>query len=94
LKNGHEERFAGEEAFAGAEEAAHEAAGLLGAVAEDRLHGDAVIHEHHAAGFGDDGFAGIEFDFDELHVVAVDLVVDFVHGIHGRNRSLVGIIEE
>ena len=55
---------------------------LLRAVAEDGLHLDAVVHVHHAAGLGDGGFVRIEFDFDELHVVAEDLVVDLVHVSH------------
>ena len=58
---------------------AEEAAVLLRAVAEDGFHLDAVVHVHHAAGFGDGGFHGVEFDFDELHVVAVNLVINFVH---------------
>ena len=44
---------------------------------------DAVFHVHHAAGLGERGLAGIELDLDELHVVAEDLVVDFVHARHG-----------
>jgi len=59
-------------------------------VAENRLHGDAVVHEHHAAGLGDDGFGRVEFDFDELHVVAMDLVVDDVHGGGEWRRLLEG----
>ena len=55
---------------------------LLRSVAEDRFHLDAVVHVHHAAGFGDRRFVRIELDFDELHVVAEDLVVDFVHRGH------------
>ena len=60
---------------------------LLRAVAEDGLHLDAVVHVHHAAGLGDRGLVGIELDFDELHVVAEDLVVDLVHLGHARPRS-------
>ena len=57
--------------------------------AEDRLHGDAVVHEHHRAGFGDGRFLRVELYLDELHFAAVDLVVDFVHLVHGV--SCVGI---
>jgi hypothetical protein len=64
---------------------------LRGAVAEDRLHLDAVIHEHHAAGLSDYGLGGVELDLDELHVVAVDFVIDHVHrGVEGR-RLVEGI---
>ena len=55
---------------------------LRRSVAEDRLHLDAVFHVHHAAGFGDGGFVGIQLDLDELHVVAENLVVNLVHFRH------------
>ena len=38
----------------------------------------AAGHVHHRARFGDRALAGIELDLDELHVVAVDLVVNLV----------------
>jgi hypothetical protein len=40
------------------------------AVAEDRLHRDAVFHVHHAAGFGDDGLAGIELDLGRTAIAS------------------------
>ncbi|MNC98173.1 hypothetical protein D3C83_160530 [compost metagenome] len=52
---------------------------LLGAVTEDRLHLDAVVHVHHAAGFRHGAFVRVELDLDELHVAANDPVVDLVH---------------
>ena len=55
---------------------------LLRAVAEDGFHLDAIVHVHHPARFGDRGFHGVEFDFDELHVVAENLVINFVHRGH------------
>ena len=100
----HEERLTGEHAFADVFEDAHDAAFVgVGAVAHFGFEGDAVVHVVHAAGFGDDGFAGVEFDFDELHFVAVDLVIDIV-GAHGhggraacgkgRGRGAGGVLEE
>ena len=68
-------------------ERAQEAALLLGAVTEDRLHLDAVVHVHHAARFGDGGFVRIELDFDVLHVVAENFVVDFMHCGHMTSLS-------
>ena len=59
---------------------------LLAAVAEDGLHLDALRHVHHRAGFGDGAFARIELDFDELHLVAVDLEVDVVRAAARRRR--------
>ena len=81
-EHGHEQRFAGQQPFAGAHQRAEEPALLLRSVAEDRLHLDAVVHVHHAAGFGDGGFVRIQLDFDELHVVAKNLVIDLVHRRH------------
>ena len=52
-------------------------------IAENRLHFDAIVHIHHAARFGDRCFVRIQLHFDELHVVAENLVVDFVHHDHG-----------
>ena len=80
LKDRHEQRLAGEQALARAHQRAEHAALPLGAVAEDGLHLDAVVHVHHPAGLGDRGLLRVQFDFDVLHVVAEDLVLDLVHG--------------
>ena len=82
LEHGHEKRFSGQQPFTRAEERPNETAVLLGAVTKNRLHRDPVIHVHHAPGLGDCGLTGIEFNFNKLHVVAVDVIVNFVHGIH------------
>ena len=75
----HEQALAGQDALAGAEQRADDAAALLlTAVAEDRLHLDAGRHVHHRAGLGDGALARIELDLDELHVLAEDLEVDLV----------------
>ena len=78
----HEERFPRQQPLAGAHERPENPALLLRSVAEDGFHLDAVVHVHHAAGFRDGGFIRVELDFDELHVVAENLVVDFVHRCH------------
>ncbi len=39
---------------------------------------DAVFHVVHRARLGDHRLTGVELDLDDLHVVAVDLVVDFM----------------
>ena len=83
LENGHEERFAREQAFARADECVEKSAALLRTVPEDRFHLDAVVHVHHAASLGDGGLQGIQFHFDVLHVVAVNFVIHFVHCVHG-----------
>jgi hypothetical protein len=85
-KHGHEEGFAREQPLARAEDRAEESGVLLRAIAEDRFHFDPVLHVHHAAGFRDGGFHGIQFDLDELHVVPVNLVFNFVHRAHKRDR--------
>src|SRR5690348_5459845 len=70
-EHGHEERLADQHALARADQRAEQpSARLRRAVAEDRLHLDPVVHVHHAAGFGDRRFVGIEIDLDVLHVVA------------------------
>ena len=81
-EHGHEERLAGEQAFARAHQRSDEAIVFLRAVAKDGLHGDVVFHIHHPAGLGHDRLPGVEFNNDELHVVAFNAVIDFVHGIH------------
>ena len=81
LVHGHEKGFAGEQALACAHQLAQEtAATLVGAVTEDGVHVDAGLHVHHAASLGHDSLARIENDVDVLHVVAVNGVVNDVHG--------------
>ncbi len=84
---GHEERLTGEGALAHGEELAHEALVRIRPVAHLRDEGDVLLHVVHRPGLGDDGLAGIEFDFDELHVVAEDLVVDLVRPDAARRHG-------
>src|SRR6185503_12989206 len=86
LENGHEERLAREDALAGAKHLVEEAAAalLLRTVTKNGVHVDAVLHVHHPAGFRDGGFGRVQFNFDELHLVAEDLIVDIVHLSHTR----------
>lgn len=44
---------------------------------------DPVFHVHHRTRLGERRLLRVQFDLDELHVVAVDLVIDFVHARHG-----------
>ena len=84
LEHGHEERLTGEEPLAGSEKRSHESALLGRSVTKDGLHLDALLHEHHAAGFGHHGFHGVEQHLDILKVISADLVFDFVHhGVRG-----------
>ena len=48
-------------------------------ITEHRVHRDAGVHEHHAAGLADGRLTGVEFDLDKLHFRALDLVIDHVH---------------
>ena len=50
----------------------------FGTVAHFGFEGDVLFHPVHGAGFGDDGFARVQFDFDDLHIVAKDFVVYFL----------------
>ena len=84
-EHGHEQALAGQQPLAGAEQRAHDPrARLLAAVAEHGLHLDAGGHVHQRAGLGDGALAGIELDFDELHVLAEDPEVDVVRAATGR----------
>jgi hypothetical protein len=64
--------------FAGTHDGAQKALGLGGAVAENGVHVDRRSFEHHAAGFSDGAFAGVQLDFYKLHLLAEDLEVDVV----------------
>ena len=75
----HEQRFAGQQALSSAHERPKKPALLGGTVAEYRLHLDAVVHVHHAAGFRDSGFVRVQLHLHELHVVAEDFVIDLIH---------------
>ena len=78
--DGGEQRFAGDEPLAGAEQLAEQAALVRRRVAEHGVHLDAGIHEdHRPAGLADRRLARVELDLDELHLRALDLVVDHVH---------------
>jgi len=46
------------------------------------FHLNARLHEGHGAGFGPYRLAGIQFDLDQLHIVAVDFVFDVVCARH------------
>ena len=82
LEDGHEQRFTRQHPFARAHQRTEKSAALLGAVAEDRLHLDPVVHVHHAARLGHRRLHGIQLHFDVLHVVAVNFVVHFLHRRH------------
>ena len=86
-----EERLAGDEALAGAEQLVHEAAALAGrgTVAEHGFHLHRGFLVHHRSGFGHGALARVELDLDELHVLAVDLVVDLVGAARGGRRRRV-----
>ena len=74
----HENRLAGELSSDGADEFLEHPLLRFRTVAHAGLEVDALFHVVHGTGFGDDGFAGIEFHFDDLHVVAENLIVDFM----------------
>ena len=47
------------------------------------LHGDAVAHIGHGPGFGPNPFARVQFDFNQLHFIADDFIIDDI--CHGRS---------
>ena len=86
LEEGHEERFAGEQALARPQQLAHEASFDGGPVSEDGLHADAILHVHHPSGLGHDGLPRVKLDLDELHLAAVKGMLDRVHARRQRGR--------
>jgi hypothetical protein len=74
-----EQRLAGDQALARAEQLAEQAAALLAAVTEHGVHADRRIHEEQAAGLTHGRLAGVELDLHELHLRALDLVVHDIH---------------
>jgi len=84
-----EQAFAGDHALAGLQQLVHEAAALarVRGIAEHGVELDRRVLVHQRAGFGDDAFAGVELDLDELHVVADDAVVDFVRTALHRHSA-------
>lgn len=89
---GEKERFPGDHSFAGVEKLAEESLVLAG-IAKDGLHFDSVGHVHHGPRLGDHHLVRIECDFDKLHVVAEQLVVDLVCAACGRrSRRLDGLL--
>jgi len=77
-----EQALTGDQTLARPQQLAEDAALLLRAVPENRVHLDAWLHEHHAAGFADGRFARVEFHLDKLHFSAFDFVINNIHG-HG-----------
>ena len=75
---GHEDRFAGNGALGHTAQGTQEALVGLGAVAHFGFKGDAVFHVHHRACFGDNGFAGVQFNLYKLQIVAINLIIYFV----------------
>jgi hypothetical protein len=59
---------------------------LLGSIAENGLHRDAVGHVHHRSRFGDRALARVQFDLDELHLASDDAEIDLVGTPAGDNR--------
>jgi hypothetical protein len=74
----HEEGFPRQRPFSDFEQFSHESLIRLGTVSHFRFELHPVVHPVHHAGFGNDGFAGIELHFYGLDVVAEQLVIDFV----------------
>ena len=74
----HEQAFTGQDTAACSCDFAEETGVGLRAVAKNRVHVDVRVLKHHGASFRYRALAGVEFDFDELHFLAVDLEVDLI----------------
>ena len=75
---GQEQRLAGQSPFAGRLEPAPGALVGLGSVAHLGLEPDVPLDVHHRARLGDDRLLRVELDLDELEIVSMYLIVDFV----------------
>ncbi len=86
-ENCREKAFAGNQAFSCSHKLVQEpAAGFVRTIPEDCLQRNWRLFKHHRAGFGDSAFARIKFYFYILHVLAENLVVDFVGVANARRR--------
>ena len=85
LENSHEHGFTDQHALAGTHERIEEARSLLRAIPKNGLHLDAILHVHHAPSLGNGCLHRVQFDFNILHVVAKDFVIDLVHCGHKRD---------
>ena len=73
-----EEGLARERTLTGVQELADDGLVGLRSVAHPGFEVDAIFHVVHGSGLGDHGFAGIELDLHQLHVVAPNRVVQFM----------------
>ena len=87
---GHENGLARQHPLADIEQGPKNARGGLGAIPHPRFKLNAVFHPVHGAGFSNHCFLRIKLNFNGLHIISVELVVDFV-GIHQARNGGVGI---
>ena len=80
---GEEDRLSGKHALPGAHEFPYQALIGFGSVSHLGFVVDSVFHVVHCPRFGHDGLVGVQLDFDDLHVVAKDLIIDFM-ALHVR----------
>lgn len=83
---GEEKRLPGKEAFPDTKERPEEATGVTGPVAHFRLKVDICLHVVHGPGFGNDGLRRIQLNFNKLHIVAHDMIIDHVTS-HGKDMT-------
>ncbi len=76
----HEKVFPGQQPLSGPNEPAHKAFALFPfrTGSQDSFKLDVAVHIHHGPGLGNDRFPRVEADLDKLHVIAIDLVIDFM----------------
>ena len=86
-KMGHEDGFSGDDSFSGGEELAHDSLIRFGSVAHFGLKTNILLHVIHGSGLGDDGLAGIQFNFHDLHVSSHQFIVNFV-ALLSRGRAV------
>jgi hypothetical protein len=77
-EDGGEQALAGDQTLAGAQQLAHEATFRACAVTEHGGHSDTGVLPDKRAGLGHGALAGIEFNLQELQLLALDLEIDVI----------------
>jgi hypothetical protein len=74
----YENRFTRQHSFTGTEQLAHDSLAGIRAVAHLGFECYSIVHIIHCSGFGDYRLAWIQLDFDNLHIITKNLVINFM----------------
>ena len=74
----HKDRFTRQNAFARAQQLAHNPLVRVRSIAHFGLEGDPIMHIIHRSGLGNDRLTRIQLDFNNLHIIPENLIIDFM----------------